>query len=218
MEIPDGFLTSEKARKHLGVTDTTLRNWADKGLIEYVRGTEKGSHRYYNIKQFLRKNGTSQIKEKILSQTRRKICYCRVSTRNQKDDLQRQVDFLQRKYPNHEIIKDIGSGINFKRKGLKTILDYAIKGDLEELVVAYKDRLCRFGFDLIKWIIEEYSSGKIVVLNEIKCSAEQEVVTDVLTILNVFSARINGLRKYRTQVKEEFEQESEGNPEIVFED
>ena len=127
MDVPTGYLSSEQARRILGVRDTTLRAWAESGTIPFIRNGEKGSHRYYNVREYLKNKGSDTIKEEIKTSERRKICYCRVSTRNQKDDLERQVLFLKEKYPDYEIIKDIGSGINFKRKGLKTILGYTIK-------------------------------------------------------------------------------------------
>lgn len=213
MDVPSGFLTSEKARKILGVRDTTLRLWAKSGEIQYVRNGKERSHHYYNVKEYLKTKGNSSIKEEIKTSERKKFCYCRVSSQGQKDDLERQVTYLKEKYPDYTIIKDIGSGLNFKRKGLKAILESAIKGEVERVVVAYKDRLCRFGFDLIKWIVEEFSKGEILVLNNTNCSPEQEMVSDVLSVITVFSARINGLRKYKHKIKEEFTE-----PEVVFEE
>jgi predicted site-specific integrase-resolvase len=96
-----------------------------------------------------------------------------------------------------EIITDIGSGLNFKRKGLKTILERAIAGDIKELVVAHKDRLCRFGFELLEFIISKYSNGTIMVLDDKTSSTETEFANDILQILTVFSARLNGRRKYK---------------------
>jgi predicted site-specific integrase-resolvase len=139
---------------------------------------------------------------------RKKICYCRVSTASQKEDLARQIQFFKLNYPDYTIISDNGSGINFKRKGFKTILDDAIKGYIEEVVVTHKDRLCRFGFELIEGIIREQSNGKIVVLNQKKTSPEQELVDDLISIITVFSSRLYGLRsnsiknKIRTQIKD----------------
>ncbi len=99
-------------------------------------------------------------KEVSNEKQRRKICYCRVSTRSQKEDLERQVQFFQGEYPGYEIIKDIGSGLNSKRKGFNSILDSGIKGDLEEVVVTHRDRFCRFDFDIFERIIQEYSGEK----------------------------------------------------------
>ena len=112
-----------------------------------------------------------------------------VSSNNQKDDLQRQVQYMQEKYPTHQIITDIGSGLNYKRKGLKTILEYAYKGIVKEVVVAYKDRLCRFGFELFEHILQTQSNAEILVLNQANHSKEQELTDDLLYLLHVFSAR-----------------------------
>jgi predicted site-specific integrase-resolvase len=205
--LPEGYVSAKEARKYLNVTSNTLRVWADKGKIECIRSGKEGTHRFYKIKNFLEdcSNKPKHPSQEEKKPERRKICYCRVSTRNQRDDLGRQEEYLRSRYPNHEYIKDIGSGINFKRKGLKAILEQAFKGNIEELVVAHKDRLCRFGFDIFKYIIEELSGGKVVVLDDSKSSPEQELVSDVLSIINVFSARINGLRKYKTRIKNDLE-------------
>ena len=130
----------------------------------------------------------------------RKICYCRVSTPSQKEDLERQVEYFQAEFPNHEIIKDTGSGLNFKRKGFNAILDSAIRGDISEVVVTHKDRLCRFGFELIERVIAS-GNGKILVLNQEKTSPEKELVDDLLSIITVFSARLYGLRSHQLKRK-----------------
>ena len=149
------FLTPKEARKHFNVSDNTLRKWHKEGKIEVVRpGKSKSSHRRYKI--IIPENKPQQS-------TRQKICYARVSNREQKKDLERQVSLLKTKYPNHRIIKDIGSGLDFKRKGLKTLLDESIKGNIQELVITNKDRLCRFGFELFQQIIST-NNGEILVL------------------------------------------------------
>ena len=124
---------------------------------------------------------------------KRNICYCRVSTSSQKEDLERQIEYFRCKYPDYEIIKDIGSGLNFKRKGFNTILDTAFKGDIGEVVVTHKDRLCRFGFELVLRIIES-TNGKILVLDKEETSPEKELVNDILSIITVFSSRLYGFR------------------------
>ena len=95
-----------------------------------------------------------------------KICYARVSSIGQKEDLERQKNLLREKYPNHEIIEDIGSGINLTKKGIQKIIELGIEGKVEEIVVAHKDRLARFGYDLIEHIIKRYSGGKIIIINK----------------------------------------------------
>jgi predicted site-specific integrase-resolvase len=108
---------------------------------------------------------------------------------------------MREQYPEAEVIKDIGSGLNYKRKGLKTLLGRAMRGEQLEIVVAHKDRLARFGFELIEWIIQQ-SSGRIVVLKQTNLSPEQELTNDLLSILHVFSCRMHGLRNYKKQVQQ----------------
>jgi predicted site-specific integrase-resolvase len=132
------------------------------------------------------------IKEKI------NVNYVRVSSQGQKDDLERQIEMIQKAYPENIIIKDIGSGINMNRRGLKKIIDLAIKGQIGNVVVAYKDRLTRFGFELIESIIKDYSNGQIIVLNKKdEMEPEEELIMDVMQVMNVFIAKMNGLRKYK---------------------
>lgn len=198
--IPNGFVTPEEASKLLSVHTSTLRKWANDGKIQFTRVDKAGAHRYYNVKEFVKQSNPDKFNDR----KKRKICYCRVSTRNQKDDLERQEQWLRERYPDYEYIKDIGSGLNFKRPGLKTVVEYAIRGEIEELVVAYRDRLARFGYDLLEHLIEKYSCGKIVVLNNRQSSPQEELTDDLLSIITVFSARSNGLRKYRQSIKDEF--------------
>jgi predicted site-specific integrase-resolvase len=106
------------------------------------------------------------------------------------------------KYPGKELIKDVGSGINFKRKGLNALLERAMSGEQLEVVVAYKDRLARFGYDLIERMITR-AGGRVVVLNEVSLSPVEELTQDLLTILHIFSFRLCGIRKYRDKIKAE---------------
>lgn len=183
------YIASRKACEILGIHANTLRNWAKNGKIKHIV-TEAGQRRY-DIKSYLGEASKCET-----------ICYCRVSSYKQKDDLDRQVEFMQERYPSAEIVKDIGSGINCKRKGLKTILERAMSGDKLKIVVAYKDRLARFGFDLIKYIIER-NGGELLVLNQIVFSPEEELTRDLLNILHVFSCRMHGLRNYKKQINKD---------------
>ena len=120
----------------------------------------------------------------------------------QKDDLERQKLLIREKYPNHLMIQDIGSGVNLNRKGLRKIIRLGIEGKISELVMAYKDRLTRYGYELIEDIIKEYSEGKIIIVNKKDNLEPEELAFDVLQIMNVFVAKMNGLRKYRKKIKE----------------
>ena len=107
---------------------------------------------------------------------------------------------MRERYPDAEIIRDVGSGLNFKRKGLLAILERLHQGDKLRVVVAYRDRLARFGTELIETLLER-NGGELVVLNQRDLSPEEELTTDLLAILTVFGARVNGLRRYRKEIK-----------------
>jgi predicted site-specific integrase-resolvase len=126
--------------------------------------------------------------------------YTRVSTKKQMDDLSRQVDFIKRpEYAGYTIIQDVGSGINFKRKGLSTILDACIQRTIGEVVVVHRDRLSRFGFDLIELIVQK-SGGTITVLdNAGNKSSEDELSEDLLSIIHIFNCRQMGKRSYKSR-------------------
>lgn len=105
-------------------------------------------------------------------------------------------------YPDHLMIEDIGSGVNFNRRWLNKIIEMAIAGRINELVIAYKDRLARFGYDLIENLIKDYSDGEIIIMNvNDDLEPEEELMNDMLEIMNVFVAKRNGLRKYRKKKK-----------------
>ena len=130
------------------------------------------------------------------------VGYCRVSGKGKADDLACQVAYLQKHYPDAEIIKDFGSGINFKREGLRTLLERVMRGDKLRLVVAHRDRLARFGGEVIQFLVEQ-NGGEVVVLDKTIYSPEEELTADLLAILHVFSRRMCGLRRYRDQIKED---------------
>jgi putative resolvase len=197
------FISSSKASKTLNIHPNTLRTWESKGLVKSYRIGEKGQ-RKYDITEFLKNPVQKTVKENII--------YCRVSSKGQKEDLNNQINFLKQKYPNYEVISDIGSGLNYKRKGLRTILDKSLKGIIGQVVVTYRDRLCRFGFDLVEYIIKS-SGGEIMVLNNTNDSPQEEMVKDLTSIIHVFSCRLYGLRRYKKTIKEAINcEESEKMP------
>ena len=207
MSKDNKYVGGKQACEILGVHMQTLYNWEKTGKIEIIRHSEKGK-RFYNVEKYLKENKQKTIndiekeqdEEIIINKTDKiNICYVRVSTHGQKDDLERQKEFMKKKYKKYEIIEDIGSGINFNRRGLRKIIDLAINGKINKLVVAHKDRLTRFGFDLIEDLIRKYSNG-VVILDDDKDAKKEpreELVDDVLQILNVYTAKMNGLRKYK---------------------
>ena len=197
------YVRGAVAAKILGVSQGTLRNYEKQGKINVIRNP--GNQRLYDVLEYQLKNGLiteDQINEDQLINKHVCVCYCRVSTYDQKQDLERQVEYMKNKYPRYEMITDIASGINFNRKGLKKIIDYAIEGRLETLVVSYKDRLCRIGYELIEFILTKYSDTVIIIDaedGEEKEDINQEIANDVLEIMTVYSTKIHGMRRYKNK-------------------
>lgn len=206
----EGYLGGKETSEKLGVHQRTLYQWEEKGWIKTVRSP--GGKRFYDVNGYLKqKECEMENKEKCqieqLKEMEKKeklnICYVRVSTPSQKNDLERQAKMMKSIFPNHELIEDIGSGINFNRRGLRKIIDLAIAGKVNSLVVAYKDRLTRFGFELIEDLIKKYSNGTIIILNQKEeVEPEEELAKDVLQIMNIFVAKMNGMRKYKDKDEE----------------
>jgi putative resolvase len=194
------YLPATKIQEIYGVSTGTLRNWEKEEKIDCIRSP--GGKRFYHRESI----------EKLFhieSKPRERICYARVSSTHQKEDLTRQIDLLKQHYPKHRIIHDIGSGLNWKRKGFMEILDRVYERTIEEIVVLHKDRLCRFGIELVEFILEK-AGTKLLVHDkmEIQSTPEQELAEDLLSIVTVFVARNNGKRagihkkeRKRTKIK-----------------
>lgn len=198
------YYTPKDASKKLGVHWQTLRNWEKQGKIKTIRSP--GGKRYYDINNFMtdiennsdiKEDNNSDVKEN--ENIRRKICYCRVSSYSQKPELENQIKYMTEKFPNHEILYDIGSGINFNRSNLNKIINYGIKNELEELAIAYKDRLCRIGYELIEKILIENSNTNIIIENDEIKSPEEELTNDLIEIITVFSSKLYGIRSYKSK-------------------
>lgn len=218
-EYQPKYLSAAKARHRLGVCPKTLRNWDARGLINTTR-TPTGI-RLYDIESISPTTGKSPGNSK---HSGRKVIYARVSSAKQKPDLERQIQFLSEKFPEHKVIRDIGSGINWARPGLKTLLRYCLDGSIREVVVAHRDRLSRLGFELLKFIIEE-AGGKLLVLSESQTEQgsnefrpESELGEDLLSIIHVFSCRHYGRRKYKTKKGKGKSTEPRGEPDEAKEE
>ena len=190
------YVPPRVAATRLGVSTKTLERWLEDGKIEGI--FTQGGQRRYNLDSII------PVRHGNPPDERTTLLYARVSSRSQKNDLEQQVQFLQSRYPGAEIITDIGSGLNFKRKGLQTLLDRVLGNTCQLIVIAHKDRLCRFGFDLISWLCARQQT-QILVLDQTNLSPEREMVEDILAIIHVFSCRLYGLRKYKKQVAEDSE-------------
>ena len=195
------YYTIHEFSKLVGKTPQTLRNWDKKGLL-IPHHTGANGYRYYShdqLKQVL--NIKEDKKSKVI------IGYCRVSSYKQKDDLQRQVEnmklYLDKQNKNYEIIEDIGSGINYTKKGLRTLLRKIVNNEVEKVVVLYKDRLLRFGFELVEYIANLYVC-EIEVIDSTEKTEQQELVEDLVQIITVFSCKLQGKRanKARKMIEE----------------
>jgi predicted site-specific integrase-resolvase len=184
------WVSASKVAKLLGVHPNTLRRWDADGTVKTKR--TPGGHRLYL------ESSLPTVEEA----ERTSVCYVRVSSQKQKDDLGRQEQFMRERYPNYEVIRDIGSGLNFKRKGFNALLERVCRGAVEQIVVAHRDRLCRFGFDMFKRICEIHGT-ELVVLDQTTMSPQQELVADLCSIIHVFSCRIHGLRRYADGIKKD---------------
>jgi predicted site-specific integrase-resolvase len=200
------FVGVAEASKISGMHPHTIRKYANENKIKSYK-TPSGQIKINkcNLEALCNYNIPC---EEIPENTKCNYIYARVSSKKQLDDLERQVDFIRKNKPEYNtyiIISDVASGINFKRKGLETILDSCIQRTIGEIVVAHRDRLCRFAFELLKLFIEK-SGGKITVLDdERNKSTEQDLSEDLLSIIHIYSCRQMGKRKYKNKQSNDVE-------------
>lgn len=204
------YFTINKFSKIVGVTPQTLRNWDKVGKLKPHHIAESG-YRYYSEEQL---NKVLRIKSK----PKTVIGYCRVSSPKQKDDLERQIEnvkmYLLSQGKPFEIISDVGSGINCKRKGLLELLNKINQDEVEKVVVLSKDRLSRFGFELIEYEASLHGC-EIEIIDNTQKTEQEELVEDLVQIITVFSCKLQGKRahKARKLIKELVE--GEQNDEVV---
>lgn len=175
------YVASGRASKFYGVTDDTLRRWAKEGLVEFTR-TPKGHYRFM-LHDGKRQGG-------------RNICYARVSSKKQAADLERQAAFVSDNFPGYEVLTDIGSGLNDKRRNFRHILAELFKGHINRVVVASPDRWARFGATgLFAWIFSCFNA-ELHFLSEDSQKASDELTDQLMEVLTVFVAKYNGKRRY----------------------
>jgi predicted site-specific integrase-resolvase len=200
----DEFVPPRTISKQFGISTACLRKWAETEKIKFIRPNRMRLYHLPTVKKLF------SMSDSIQTTNRKRICYARVSSSHQKEDLTRQIEYLQKNYKETEIISDIGSGLNWNRKGFNSILEQIHKGNIFEIVVAYKDRLCRFGFELFEWICQK-NNTKIVVLNtnsEI-VDRSKELSDDILSIITIFVAKNNGLRSHENRKRRKLIQDKE---------
>jgi len=198
------YVRTKQACAELGITAETLRRWAKRGYINTIR--TDGNQHLYDVDSYKKTKEDERIQgagPRQLTQTpKAKVVYCRVSSSKQKADLERQVQRLKEKYPDHEIHKEIASGINFKRKALYRLLERALSGELQEIVVAHRDRLCWIAWDHFEWLFTKLGVHLKVDGNDHDdASSSEQLADDLMSIVHVFSSRHYGVRAQRRKNK-----------------
>jgi putative resolvase len=184
--MPERLYTLKEACLLLGLHPRTIQKWDKQGKIRVVRTL--GGRRRISESEIRRLQGEKGI--------RSVIGYARVSSATQKDDLERQVEYLRQRGV-QEVITDIGSGLNEKRKGFLKLLDRVLHNEVDKVVILYEDRLTRFGFDTLQKVFEAHGTS-IEVLNQVEIkSPQQELVDDLITIISHFSGKMYGLRSHK---------------------
>lgn len=192
------FKPNEFAKK-IGVSVKTLQRWDTSGKLPAKRTLS--NHRYYTQDDLLIAQGITPTTPK-----RKTIVYCRVSSTNQKPELQNQilameVFCLNKGLEVDDWVSEIGGGLNFKRKKFLALIQSMLKGEIETIVIAHKDRMCRFAFDFILELAKSVNC-KILVANQQSLSPQQELVEDLMSIIHCFSCRLYGLRSYSKEIRE----------------
>lgn len=190
------FLSIQAAAKYLGVSPQTLRRWESKKQISPSHRTQGGQRRY-DLQSLQPFDRSHQITD------RPTVAYARVSSHDQKEDLQRQVHMLEMycsaKGWTFTVIQDLGSGMNYNKRGLKQLLEQIMNGQMGRLVLTHKDRLLRFGAELV-FSLCAVKNVEVVIINQgDEPSFEEELAKDVLEIITVFSARLYGSRSHKNK-------------------
>ena len=193
------MIKPKEMAKRLNVTVQTLQNWDKKGTLKAHRTPT--NRRFYTEDQYTKFVGQTTDDDRL------NVAYARVSTYNQKDDLQDQLAFI-RQYANakgvilDQEITDIGSGLNYKRKKWNQLLNMVMENKINQIFITYQDRFVRFGFDWFENLCKQHCT-KIIVINKPSTSPDQELVNDLISIIHVFSCRLYGLRKYKKKLKDD---------------
>lgn len=207
MKTLEKYYTINQFSKILGVTPQTLRNWDRNGKLP-PHHTSGNGYRYYSSEQLNQIRGVKPKKRTVIG-------YCRVSSHKQKDDLERQIEnvrnYLIAQGKPFEIITDIGSGINYNKKGLQNLIEKIVNSEVEKIVVLYKDRLLRFGFEMLEYVAGLYGC-EIEIIDNTQKTEQQELVDDLVQIITVFSCKLQGKRanKAKKIIKELIAEDGDG--------
>lgn len=180
-----------EAAKILGITPKTIRIWEKEGKIKSIR--TKGGHRRYNVSDLIGNKKSERFT----------IAYARVSTSEQIEDLKRQEIVLESYCSangyNFEILSDLGSGLNYKKKGLTRLIKLICSNGVERLVITHKDRLLRFGSEIIFSLCENFNVEVCIINKSAESTFEEDLASDVLEIITVFSSRLYGSRSHKNK-------------------
>lgn len=179
-----------KVARYLGLSVVTLRRREREGKLSSDARTF-GNHRRYNanrIQRLFRKDKSTSI-----------VGYVRVSSHDQKEDLERQADTLTKHYPKAMVIKDLGSGLNFNKKDLKTLLAMILNQEIDTLVLTHKDRLLRFGSELIFKLCKHFGIRVVILNQQNPQNFEETLSQDVIELMTVFCARLYGSRSHKNK-------------------
>ncbi len=191
------YYSSKTVTQMLGVSAQTLRNWDKEGKLKpsYVKSN---GYRYYSEDSIL-----SYTQERKTKKNLNVVGYARVSSIKQLDDLERQIEnikqYMSNKYESYDIITDVGSGINYNKKGLLSLIEKINKKEIDVIVILYKDRLLRFGFELIEYFAKINNVKIEIIDNTMDKTQDQELVEDLVQIITVFSCKLQGKRKGKTK-------------------
>lgn len=201
------YITPLEAQKRYGYSASTFRNWANLGEIKCERAP--GGKRFYDVSSIERKIG---IKEKDKNKDKEGIIlYARVSSTKQREELKNQIETLQREYPEGEVISEIGSGLDYNRKGIKRLIHRISQGDIQKVAITYPDRLCRYGTELFEWIFEEKEIELVVLCgkDEEDEYREEELGKEILEICNFFTEKYNRRKRVKYRKQEQSEKSDE---------
>lgn len=193
----DKYISPSKITKQFNITSGTLRKWGEEGKLRFIRPNSTG-RRIYNVTDVEKLLGVeSTMKNK------KTICYARVNSESQRDELEKQIKCLKKTNPDSCIITDIDLGINWKRPGFQSMLDLIYEGKVDKIVVTYKDRLCSFGIEILEWLLKK-NDIKLQVLSpkQTTNSFKKELAEDLFEITSIFVSRKNGLTTNYNKHKE----------------
>ena len=202
------YYSSKTVTQMLGVTAQTLRNWDREGKLKpaYIKSN---GYRYYSEESIL-----AYTQERKTKKNLNVIGYARVSSKKQLDDLEKQVanikEYISSKYESFDIITDVGSGINYNKPGLLKLIEKINRKEVDLIVVLYKDRLLRFGFELVEYFAKLNNVSIEVLERKMDRTQDHELVDDLVRIITEFTSKIQGEKKSKTrEIMNEFSQKLE---------